>query len=327
MIIWLAGSMNAGKSTLGRRLVQRLGRSVLIELDDQIQRGPGVSFAEVVAVAVGDACRAARRWHQRGVTPVCCWPLSASQAAIVRRACADTGLLLVTLRPGIEVCLRDRGNRILDEGERERIRAMHLAEDLTDPHGGRELDTAVLDPDACVDRILAWLPATAEPPRPLLASDIPRIQATPGWRRSPDMLPRRLAQQDAGEIVMLVAWDGDRYLGHGILCWRPAHAAFLQSEIPEIQDLDVHPTARRRGVASLLMDHLENLAANRSPVVGLAVGLHPGYTAAQRLYIRRGYVPTAEAPFAHDAPVREGQQVAFDDELVRHFTKDLRDCP
>jgi hypothetical protein len=33
--------------------------------------------------------------------------------------------------------------------------------------------------------------------------------------------------------------------------------------------------------------------ARRSGVVGIGVGLHPSYNAAQRLYVKRGYIPDA----------------------------------
>ncbi len=62
-------------------------------------------------------------------------------------------------------------------------------------------------------------------------------------------------------------------------------------KIPEIQDLNVLPPFRRKGIATMLLDRAEAEVACRSDVVGIGVGLHPGYNDAQRLYVKRGYIP------------------------------------
>ena len=94
-------------------------------------------------------------------------------------------------------------------------------------------------------------------------------------------------------------------------------------ETPEIQDLNVLPRFRRRGIASAMLDRAEGEAARRSPVVAIGVGLHPGYNAAQVLYVRRGYVPNGLGVTYGDRFVKEGESVPFDDSLVLHLTKEL----
>lgn len=93
--------------------------------------------------------------------------------------------------------------------------------------------------------------------------------------------------------------------------------------IPEILDLNVLPEFRRRGIASRLLDHAEEAAKERSRVVGIGVGLHPGYNAAQRLYVKRGYVPDGLGVTYGDRYVEMGELVRFDDELILHFRKEL----
>ncbi len=80
---------------------------------------------------------------------------------------------------------------------------------------------------------------------------------------------------------------------------------------------------RRRGVASRLLDRAELEVSRRSRVAGIGFGLHPGYNAAQRLYVRRGYVPDGLGVTYDDRFVREGEVLPFDDSLVLHLTKDL----
>ena len=64
--------------------------------------------------------------------------------------------------------------------------------------------------------------------------------------------------------------------------------------------------------------------ARISGVVGIGAGLHPGYNAAQRLYGRRGYIPDGRGVTYRDCYIDEGSHVLLDDDLVLHFTKQLR---
>jgi GNAT superfamily N-acetyltransferase len=80
---------------------------------------------------------------------------------------------------------------------------------------------------------------------------------------------------------------------------------------------------RRRGIASRLLDRAETEAARYSGVVGIAVGLHPGYNAAQRLYAKRGYIPDGRGITYRGCFLEEGASVVLDDDLVMHFTKQL----
>jgi GNAT superfamily N-acetyltransferase len=80
---------------------------------------------------------------------------------------------------------------------------------------------------------------------------------------------------------------------------------------------------RRQGIASHLLDRAEAEVARHSGVVGIGVGLHRGYNAAQRLYVRRGYIPDGRGVTYRDRYIDEGSHVLLDDNLVLHFTKQL----
>jgi hypothetical protein len=51
--------------------------------------------------------------------------------------------------------------------------------------------------------------------------------------------------------------------------------------------------------------------------------LHPGYNAAQRLYVKRGYIPDAHGITYRNRFVDEGASVVVDDDLLMHFTKEF----
>ena len=61
----------------------------------------------------------------------------------------------------------------------------------------------------------------------------------------------------------------------------------------------------------------------RSAIAGIGVGLHPGYGAAHRLYVGRGYTPDGKGVTYDNRYVDEGEVVPFDDSLVLYLTRNL----
>ena len=145
-----------------------------------------------------------------------------------------------------------------------------------------------------------------------------------GWRKPASLYEDYLREQERGERETLVAWLDDRAVGHVSLVWRSDYRPFREAGTPEIKDFAVEPASRRRGVGSALMDAAEALAARRGDLVGLGVGLHPGYGAAQRLYVLRGYVPDGHGLAWNGRAVRPAQQVRADDALNLYLVKRLR---
>jgi ribosomal protein S18 acetylase RimI-like enzyme len=135
---------------------------------------------------------------------------------------------------------------------------------------------------------------------------------------------RYLEQETAGSRTCLVATVSEQFAGYVTINWQATYPGFSELQIPEIQDLNVLPAFRRRGIASRLLDLAEEQVARRSPIVGIGVGLHSGYNAAQRLYGSRGYIPDGRGVTYRDKYVGEYVQVWLDDDLVLHLTKQLR---
>jgi len=144
-----------------------------------------------------------------------------------------------------------------------------------------------------------------------------------GWNKPPSQYERYLEEQDHGTRVVLVAWSGGTFAGYVTLVWNSNYAPMENDGIPEIQDLNVLPQFRRNGIGSLLLDEAERIASTTGTEVGLGVGLHPGYNAAQRLYVKRGYVPDGCGVTYRNDFIREGATVVADDDLVLHFRKTL----
>ncbi len=144
-----------------------------------------------------------------------------------------------------------------------------------------------------------------------------------GWTRLEGHFAKAFEAQGRGEMVVLVARAGEELLGGLTVLWSSDYAPFRERMVPEIHDLYVTPANRRKGVASRLMDRAEEVVRARSSVIGIAVGLHPGYGPAQRMYALRGYVPDGNALTYRNEFVVERQQVILDDDLVMHLTKEF----
>lgn len=134
---------------------------------------------------------------------------------------------------------------------------------------------------------------------------------------------RYFAEQNTLARSVFVARDNTSMAGYVTIKWQSDYPPFHEAGIPEIQDFNVLPDFRRRGVGSRLMDEAERLVAKRSRVCGIAVGLHHDYGAAQRLYALRGYVPDARGITSHGRRLNWGDTVKVDDDLVQWLAKPL----
>jgi GNAT superfamily N-acetyltransferase len=158
----------------------------------------------------------------------------------------------------------------------------------------------------------------------LCYSDIAEIAgafAALGWSKPASQYERYLDEQAQGDRAIFVArWSGV-FAGYVTILWRPDYPPFAELRIPEIQDFNVLPQFRRRRIGSALMDLAERRVLERSPVIGIGVGLHSDYGPAQRLYVLRGYVPDARGITSHGRRLEWGDDTKIDDDLVLWLTK------
>ena len=72
-----------------------------------------------------------------------------------------------------------------------------------------------------------------------------------------------------------------------------------------------------------MMDITESLAKERSEYVSLSVGLHNGYGTAQRMYVKRGYVPDGTGAWYRGKILEPYSDCMNDDDLTIYFLKSL----
>jgi GNAT superfamily N-acetyltransferase len=139
-------------------------------------------------------------------------------------------------------------------------------------------------------------------------ADLYRIAEDMEHRHEKNYFERCLAEQKDNKRIIYIATQVGRAVAYVQLVWTPSYATFKRLGIPEIQDLNVIPEARSNGIGSLLVDKCEAMAreANRTEM-GISVGLNQSYGPAQRLYVKKGYVPDGAGICCDDVPVRPGE--------------------
>lgn len=161
----------------------------------------------------------------------------------------------------------------------------------------------------------------------LKAQDIPRITSVPSFlnfNAPASYFEKLLVAQEQGERVVLVAHSGNAIAGFLYIKWQADYPPFVEKGIPEIRDLRVLPEFRRRGIATALMDEAEKRIYERSKIAGIGVGLYADYGPAQRMYIRRGYIPDGRGLMYNNHAVNPGIDVFVDDDLLLYFTKERK---
>ncbi|NDB82650.1 MAG: GNAT family N-acetyltransferase [Alphaproteobacteria bacterium] len=148
-----------------------------------------------------------------------------------------------------------------------------------------------------------------------------------GWDKSASLFEGYLKEQEAGERLVWVAQVQDEFAGYVTLKWQSGYLPFKEQNIPEIMDLNVLPSFRKMGIGSLLLDCAEKEALTKSQIIGIGVGLYAGedggYGSAQRLYVKRGYIPDGKGvTYNYDHTIPDNTY-PLDDDLVLWFTKKL----
>lgn len=160
--------------------------------------------------------------------------------------------------------------------------------------------------------------------RLLRIEDIPSIATafqSLDWNKPASQYERYLEEQEQGHRTVVVAFKEGVFVGYLTILWMADYPPFRAENIPEIRDFNVLPDARREGIGTHLMDEAEKMIAMRSSKAGLGVGLTADYGAAQRLYVKRGYIPDGAGLMSNDRAVEHGQQVHADDDLTLQFVK------
>ena len=135
----------------------------------------------------------------------------------------------------------------------------------------------------------------------------------------------RLLERQANQDLLLLRGDFDnRIIGYGIYNRVPKYGFYKALGIPEIQDLNVIGSDRRKGYATAMIGFCEDLVRREGHEhIGISVGLHRSYGPAQRLYYKLGYIPDGHGVTYDRKSVGFGELKPVDDDLCLMMVKDL----
>lgn len=162
--------------------------------------------------------------------------------------------------------------------------------------------------------------------RSMVRSDIERFVNNfkeQGWNKSHELFDDYYNNQENNERAVIVAEVNGDAAGYVTLLPYSKYGPFADKNIPEIADFNVLIKYQKRGIGNKIMDIVESLAREKSSYVSIAVGLHSGYGSAQRMYVKRGYIPDGSGVWYKGKQLEQYSKCENDDDLMLYLLKTL----
>ena len=150
--------------------------------------------------------------------------------------------------------------------------------------------------------------------------DLSRGFISQGWPSREEILTRYFKEQESGEREVLVAEVEGALAGY-ITILPDAKQGPFAGMAPELSDFNVFEPFQNQGIGNLLLEEAEKRVRLISDKVTLGVGLHSGYGPAQRLYIKRGYIPDGSGVWYRNQPLEMNATIQNNDDLVLYLSK------
>ena len=161
--------------------------------------------------------------------------------------------------------------------------------------------------------------------RNMIKSDIESLShgfMNQGWPGREEILARYFLEQESGEREVLVAEIDGAVAGYVTILPSAKHGPFAEV-YPELSDFNVFEPFQNQGIGNLLLEEAEKRVKLISDKVTLGVGLHSGYGPAQRLYIKRGYIPDGTGVWYQNHQPAMNAVCEDIGELVLYLSKNL----
>ena len=143
-----------------------------------------------------------------------------------------------------------------------------------------------------------------------------------GWPSREEILTLYFKEQESGEREALVADFEGVVAGYITILPIAKHGPFAGMS-PELSDFNVFEPFQNQGIGNLLLEEAEKRVRLISDKVTLGVGLHSGYGPAQRLYIKRGYIPDGTGVWYQNHQPAMNAVCEDIGELVLYLSKNL----
>ena len=161
--------------------------------------------------------------------------------------------------------------------------------------------------------------------RKMQESDIQELSRgfiSQGWPSREEILTRYFKEQESGEREVLVAEVEGALAGYITILSCAKQGPFAEI-YPELSDFNVFEPFQNQGIGNLLLEEAEKQVRLISDKVILGVGLHSGYGPAQRLYIKRGYIPDGTGVWYQNHQPAMNAVCEDIGELVLYLSKNL----
>jgi cellulose biosynthesis protein BcsQ len=158
VIIFLNGSVNAGKTTVAKILAEELSNVALVEVDALREMIEWLPIDQAVPINLENAVSVVRNFSKRGLDVIVPYPLSQENYDYVMNGLKDLDakIYVFTLAPKLEKSLINRGTRELNDWERERIKH-HYNVGIANPQFGEIIDNSDQSAKETADYILSKL--------------------------------------------------------------------------------------------------------------------------------------------------------------------------
>lgn len=149
MIVFINGSINSGKSTVGRILAKDLGYE-FVEFDDIRSTIPEPDIDKALPMVFEKGIELLNRLYKSNKSVIVAYPLSLKNFNLLKSKLLVTPKV-ITLSPRLEVVLNDRGERKLEEPEKDRIK-YHYKIGINNPNFGDIIDNSDISIDETIDK-------------------------------------------------------------------------------------------------------------------------------------------------------------------------------
>ncbi|CAM3237412.1 GNAT family N-acetyltransferase [Vagococcus fessus] len=161
--------------------------------------------------------------------------------------------------------------------------------------------------------------------RSMIESDVTQLDEQfiqQGWGSRLEVLSNYLKEQETKKRWVYVALLDGKVAGYVTLVPLAKEGPF-KGKYPEIVDFNVFETFQKQGIGNRLLDEAESQAKDFSKVITLGVGLHKGYGPAQRLYVKRGYIPDGSGVWFNNKNAEMAEPCLNNDDLALYLSKNL----
>jgi cytidylate kinase len=153
MLVFISGSINSGKTTTAKALAKRLG-AVFINVDDLNDTIPNFNLATDLDKSMDVAIKAINEYSDVGKDVVANYVVRERDWLRFEKEIKTTPQYVITLAPRLEIAQSQRGDRIMSDWEKSRVK-YHYDTGIASPNFGHIIDTSELTIEETVNKILS----------------------------------------------------------------------------------------------------------------------------------------------------------------------------